>query len=53
MGSANEKSSFDKLVAGLSADERTTMLRNINKNASPSVLLDESGNKVQEKNIIK
>ncbi len=51
MGSANEKSSFDKLVAGLSADERTTMLRNINKNASPSVLLDESGNKVQEKNI--
>lgn len=51
MGSANEKSSFDKLVAGLSTDERTTMLRNINKNASPSVLLDESGNKVQEKNI--
>lgn len=51
MGPDNKKSSFDKLVAGLSSDERNAMLNNINRNASPSVQFSEEENRVPEKNI--
>lgn len=46
-----KKSSFDKLVAGLSSEERSAMLQNINKNIPQSVSLDESGNKTSEKSV--
>lgn len=46
-----KKGSFDKLVAGLSSEDRVNMLDRINKNSAPSVQFIETENDVPEKNM--
>lgn len=45
-----KRDSFDKLVAGLSFDDRVNMLNNINKNVSPAVTFTENEVRESEKN---
>lgn len=46
-----KKGAFDKLVAGLSSEDRMVMLDRINKNSMPSVQFIDSENQLNEKNI--
>ena len=42
MSESLKKDAFDRLVAGLSSEDRAEMLYNINKNLSPTVELTEN-----------
>lgn len=46
-----KKGAFDKLVAGLSTEDRVNMLDRINKNSAPSVQFVETENDIPEKNM--
>lgn len=46
-----KKGSFDKLVAGLTTEDRVSMLDRINKNSAPTVQFIETENQTPEKNL--
>ena len=47
----NKKGAFDKLVAGLTSEDRMVMLDHINKTTAPSVQFTETEDLSQEKNL--
>lgn len=47
----NKKGAFDKLVAGLTSEDRMVMLDHINKTTAPSVRFTETEDLSQEKNL--
>ncbi len=47
----NKKGAFDKLVAGLSSEDRMVMLDHINKTSAPAVQFTETEDQTQEKNL--
>lgn len=51
MQNEDKKGAFDKLVAGLSSEDRNNMLDRINKTSAPSVQFIETENQDTEKNV--
>lgn len=49
--SIDSNNAFDKLVAGLSSEDRKSMLNNINRDLSPSIQFTETEAKIPERNI--
>ena len=50
MGNESKRSTFDKLVAGLSTEDRLIMLSNLSKDSAPAVQFVESDEPAPEKN---
>lgn len=50
MQNGDKKGAFDRLVAGLSSEDRSNMLERINKTSTPSVQFIETENQENEKN---
>lgn len=46
---SDTNNAFDKLVAGLTSEDRQSMLNNINRDLSPSIQFSETENKIPEK----
>lgn len=51
MQDSQKKGAFDKLVAGLTSEDRVNMLENINRTTAPTVQFVESEEQIPEKNI--